>query len=75
MRMMMLEERRTPVIVLTGYDAFNKAGGQIGLDALNHELASEHPENFLGMLHFNSAFGDWKAKLRDLLDKFGVKLK
>jgi CheY-like chemotaxis protein len=72
MRTMKLEENITPVIVLTGYDAFNKAGGQIGLDALNKELAEEHPVNFLGMLHFNSAYGDWQTKLRDLLRQVGV---
>jgi CheY-like chemotaxis protein len=75
MRTMMLEENHTPVIVLTGYDAFNKAGGQIGLEVLNSELRAEHPRNFLGMLHFNSAVGGWQAKLRELLEEFGVQLK
>ena len=64
MRNMELEEIACPTIVLTGYEAFNKSGGQISLDALNAELAAEYPETFKGLFHYNSAYGDWQDRLR-----------
>src|ERR1700730_5286294 len=66
MRNMELEEIACPVVVLTGYEAFTKAGGQVGLDALNAELTAAHPSIFKGLFHFNSAYGDWKQKFRKL---------
>ena len=72
MRNMELEELACPVVVLTGYDAFSKAGGQVGLDALNKELADAHPKIFRGMFHYSSAYGDWQSRLRQLLVEMGI---
>ena len=74
MRNMTLDGTNIPVIVLTGYDAFNKAGGQIGLNTLNKELAAEHSDLFLGMLHFSSAYGNWQGQLKELLLQRKVEL-
>jgi CheY-like chemotaxis protein len=75
LRNMELEEIECPVVVLTGYDAFAKAGGQVGLDTLNEELAAAHPRVFRGMLHYNSAYGDWQDRLRKLCGDLGFATK
>lgn len=67
MRNIELEGINCRCVILTGYEAFSKAGGQVGLDALNSELNDEHPDNFLGMLHYNSAYGDWRERLMKIL--------
>jgi CheY-like chemotaxis protein len=72
LRNMELEEMICPVIVLTGYDAFTKAGGQVGLDVLRDELAEAHPTLFKGILHFNSAYGDWQDRFRALCIELGL---
>ena len=71
MREMELSEVEVPVIVITGYEAFTKSGGEIGLGAIARELSDEFPEFFKGILHFNSAYGDWKLKLEELLNRLG----
>jgi CheY-like chemotaxis protein len=72
MRNMELEEIRCPTIVLTGYEAFTKSGGQVTLDALSAELAREHPEVFKGIFHFNSAYGDWQDRVRAVFVGLGM---
>src|SRR5258706_4567715 len=72
MRNMELDAVICPVIIITGYDAFTKAGGQVGLDVLNAELTNNHPESFRGMIHYNSAYGDWQQRLKELLVQIGV---
>ncbi|AQT05749.1 response regulator [Acetobacter persici] len=71
MRNIELDEIRCPCVILTGYEAFSKAGGQVGLDALNAELKEEHPVNFHGMLHYNSAYGDWRERLLEIINNAG----
>jgi len=66
-RNMELEEIFCPSIVLTGYESFSKAGGQVGLDALNKELADAHPDIFRGIFHYNSAYGDWRHRVAAVL--------
>ncbi len=68
MRELDLCEKAVPVIVLTGYEAFTKAGGELGLAAMHEELAEEFPDFFCGILHFNSAYGDWQVKLAELIN-------
>ena len=71
-RNMELEGIECPTIVLTGYEAFAKSGGQVTLDGLSAELREEHPTIFRGIFHFNSAYGDWQAKLRSVFVSLGV---
>lgn len=69
MRHMVMSEIRRPVIVVTGYEAFPKSGGQqVNLDALRVELKRDFPELFCGLLHYNSAFDDWKRLLQDSIE-------
>ncbi len=72
MREMDLNDQTIPVIVLTGYEAFTKSGGEVGLKAMNKELTEEFPDFFRGILHFNSAYGDWKIQLNLMLKEIGI---
>jgi CheY-like chemotaxis protein len=67
MRNMELEEISCPVVVITGYEAFSKAGGQVSLDGLAEELSADHPGIFRGIIHYNSAYGDWRTRLQAFL--------
>jgi CheY-like chemotaxis protein len=67
LRNMELEGVECPVVVLTGYEAFAKAGGQVGLDTLSNELFEAHPSLLRGMFHFNSAYGDWQERLSKVI--------
>lgn len=72
MREMDLSDVSTPVVVLTGYEAFTKSGGEVGLSTMSEDLRTEFPDFFRGILHFNSAYGDWKSKLCELLQQIGI---
>lgn len=72
MRELDLSDLTVPVIVLTGYEAFTKSGGEMGLTAMSQELDEEFPDFFRGILHFNSAYGDWQIRLAALLDQIGI---
>lgn len=72
MREMDLSDISTPVVVLTGYEAFNRSGGEVGLSAMSEDLREEFPQFFRGILHFNSAYGDWKSRLSELLMSMGI---
>lgn len=72
LRNMELEEIECPVVVLTGYDSFAKGGGEVRLDELKSELASEHPRVFRGVLHYNSAYGDWQEQLKAVCFELGI---
>lgn len=73
-RNMDLDDIVAPVVFLTGYEAFTKAGGQLSLDVLAEEIRDDHPELFHGIIHFNSAYGDWQARLRATLESLGGEL-
>lgn len=72
MRNMALEDIECPVVVVTGYEAFAKAGGQVGLESLGDEIRASHPKIFKGLLHFNSAYGDWQAGLARVCQQLGI---
>lgn len=73
-RNMELDDIVAPVVFLTGYEAFTKAGGQLSLDVLAQELKDDHPGLFCGIIHFNSAYGDWQARLKATLESLGGEL-
>ncbi|WFP65115.1 response regulator [Mesorhizobium sp. WSM4904] len=56
-----------PIIVVTGYEAFPKGSGFVGISELEAELKAEFPEMVEGVLYFNSAFDDWKDPLVALI--------
>lgn len=73
-RNMELDDIVAPVVFLTGYEAFTKAGGQLSLDALAEELRDDHPDLFRGIIHYNSAYGDWQVRLMETLRLLGGEL-
>jgi CheY-like chemotaxis protein len=68
-RHMKLSGLRCPLIVITGYEAFPKGAGQVKLATLEKELRSEFPDMINGVLHFNSAFDEWKEDLLRLMSE------
>lgn len=76
LRYLELQEIRVPTIVITGYEAFPKAGGQLDLQGLRKELERDFPSIFLGLLHYNSSLEEWKHELTDAFKKLsGEKLR
>lgn len=54
-------------IVVTAYEVFSKEGKPVGIELLSDELRQEHPTTFVGMVYYNSLFGDWERNLETLI--------
>ncbi|NBB16589.1 response regulator [Caulobacter sp. SLTY] len=61
-------ELDVPVIVVTAYEAFAKAGQQIDLNGLANQLSDAHPVNFRGIVYYNSVFEAWREELFRLME-------
>jgi hypothetical protein len=62
-----------PTIVLTGYEAFpTGVGKSVELSELKESLSNEFPGLFLGILHFNSTYDEWKNALEQTLVDLGL---
>lgn len=57
-----------PVVVVTAYEAFSVEGKEIGLEGLSTMLKTEHPNNYVGLVYFNSLFGDWGKALEEMIE-------
>ncbi|AXI64455.1 response regulator [Pseudomonas kribbensis] len=53
-----------PVIVITGYEAFPRQGGNVDLSGIAKELKEEFPTLLRSVLHYNSTYETWKDELR-----------
>lgn len=53
-----------PTIVVTGYEAFPREGGDVDLTCLKRELTDEFPEILKALLHYNSTNDTWKNGLK-----------
>jgi CheY-like chemotaxis protein len=68
LRYLEMSETILPTIVVTGYDAFKKPGGQrIGYERLSEELRLDYPGIFRGLVHFDPIQGIWGEQLRALI--------
>ena len=67
MRYMDLYDIEIPVIVVTAYEAFSKAGQPIDHESLNEQLARDHPRFYKGLIYYNSLFAEWKKELESLV--------
>jgi len=68
LRQMVLSDIRCPTIVITGYEAFQQEAGQpVELSKMRSDLTKEFPDLFLGVLHYNSTFDQWKWELKEIL--------
>jgi len=54
--------------VVTAYEAFAKDGEQIDLNILSRQLADAHPNNFRGIVYYNSVFETWQEELFRLVE-------
>lgn len=71
LRQMTFSEIKCAVIVVTGYEAFLRAPGKpVELSELKEELMAEFPGLMLGCVHYNSAYGEWKAQLGMMLQSY-----
>ena len=67
MRYMDLYDIEIPVIVVTAYEAFSKAGLAIDHESLNEQLSRDHPRFYKGLIYYNSLFAEWKKDLENLV--------
>lgn len=67
LRYMDILEIKTPVIVITGYEAFSRDGHAIDHSELSKELTEQHPENYKGLVYYNSVYEAWQNHLRTMI--------
>lgn len=60
---MTLEGTDIPVIVITGFEAFERSGETIELNKLRIELEKEYSGILHAVIHFNSVLDEWKLEL------------
>jgi CheY-like chemotaxis protein len=70
LRYMSYSSIKCPTIVITGYEAFPREGGDLDLSELELELESEFPGVLKGLLHYNSTYETWKTELRAAFAEF-----
>ncbi len=70
LRYMVLSEISCPTIVVTGYEAFPREGGDLDISQLGLELEIEFPRIVQKILHYNSTYETWKNELRAAFEKF-----
>lgn len=68
-RYMVYSEISCPIIVITGYEAFPKGHGEghADLTELREHIHAEFGDLVKGVVHFNSAYDQWKNELIQLL--------
>lgn len=59
-----------PTIVVTGYEAFPREGGDLDISQLRLELEAEFPDVLRGILHYNSTYETWKSELKVAFERF-----
>ncbi|WP_338628308.1 response regulator [Yersinia intermedia] len=67
LRYMLYSNISCPTIVVTGYEAFPREGGDVDLSDLEIELKEEFPNIVLSILHYNSTNELWKFKLKEAM--------
>jgi CheY-like chemotaxis protein len=63
-----------PVIVITGYEAFPRQGGNVDISGITQELREEFPKLLHSVLHYNSTYETWKDELRVAFKEFTSKM-
>ena len=59
----------TPVIVVTQFDNFESAVGDVSLSNLSKKLFFDHPNIYKGSIYFKVSSSRWKTELKKLLKK------
>jgi hypothetical protein len=62
---------KCPIIIITGYEAFPKGKGEghVDLTELHQQIQEEFGDIVKGIVHFNSAYDEWKKNLSNLLNQ------
>lgn len=53
-----------PVIVVTQFEKFLSGDDELGIEQLEQELSLNFPDNFRGIIYFNTASDAWKRELQ-----------
>ena len=61
-----------PVIVVTGFDQFERERETIGLDDLDRELHFAHGGNYRGAVYYHAALYEWQVRLCDLINEIAI---
>lgn len=73
LRFVKVEDLSVNVVVVTGYDAFEKKGGErMGIDDLKESLTAEFPRNFIDIIYFNTTYDGWKMSLVGIVEKLDL---
>lgn len=56
-----------PAVVVTQFEQFSDGDKVIDVEALERNLSNSFPENFRGLVHYNSARSDWRVSLAILV--------
>lgn len=56
-----------PIVVVTAHPAIPKDGQMIPLSGIEKMVADESPNNFKGLVYYNTLTGGWKGELQSLL--------
>lgn len=65
MRYMERLEVKTPVVVVTAYEAFSEDGRELDLTSLTAQLNRDHANVFVELIYYNSISGSWEEKLKN----------
>ena len=63
-------EIELPVVVVTGFETFQRDSRPITISELRKDLRERFPGNFCAIIYFDVE-GSWKARLQGLLKKYG----
>lgn len=61
---------KMPVVVVTSYPAISDGRKSLTVSDLAKQLATDFPDNFKGLVYFDSAYTDWESKLVHTIRKF-----
>jgi CheY-like chemotaxis protein len=58
-----------PTIVVTMFDQFGKGSSVVSVDELRSEMATEFPDNFIGLVYYSLAEVGWRSSLKKYIDR------
>lgn len=71
-RFVEMMELAIPIVVVTAYPAISVEGKQHTLEEIDEILKTDHPENYKGLVYFNSVYSTWRGDLERFLKELGA---
>lgn len=56
-----------PVIVVTSYPKLTEGSVSLNYKDLERQLKLDYPDNFIGLVYFDTSVTDWEGNVRDIL--------